>query len=433
MLATTTGLPLAAAVLLAAGLLVLSFVFSGTETALFSLQKIDRQRLESAGGLGGRVVGLLQRRTTLIATLLIGNETVNVAFASVGANLFEGLTPYPWLDPWLNIAVVTPSLVMISEVTPKIIAFRYNVLWSKTIAWPLTLFSWLVFPLRVVLSGLVGLLARAAQVRPGASEDSLRPAELMGLLDQGTLDGSVEQQERDIVEAVFDFEELTVGRIKTPRPDVFSLAIDTPWPDLLSACREQGYSRVPIYENDPDNIIGVLLIKDVLRFRHAPPTSPEAVRELLLPPVFVPPSKPAQDMLRSFMEKSIHMAFIVDEHGTLVGLVTLDDLLAELFGEFPDIDDEEDLDAQAIGPGAWVVDAGMDLSDFAETTGIPLPEGDYHTLGGFVFHHIGRLPHRGDAITHGGVRFIVRRMEGRRIEEVLVRGGPVLESGEGDP
>lgn len=422
---TVDGLPLAVAIGIGLGLLLLSFAFSGTETALFSLQKIDRQRLESGGGTGTRAIGLLQRRTALITTLLIGNETVNVAFASVGANIFEGLTPWPWLDPWISIAVVTPSLVMLSEVTPKVIAFRYNVRWSRAIAWPLTLFAWLVFPVRILLSGLVTLLARAANVRPRPNDDSLRPAELMGLLDQGALAGSVEQQERDIVEAVFDFEDLTVGRLKTPRPDIFSLPIDTPWAELLHACREQGYSRVPIFHGDPENIVGVLLLKDALRLRAEPPQSVEDLRSLLLSPVFVPPSKPAQDMLRSFMERSFHMAFVVDEHGTLVGLVTLDDLLAELFGEFPDIDDEEDLEVQPVGPGAWIVHAGMDLSDLLESTGITLPEGDYHTVGGFVFHQLGRLPHRGDAFSFQGMRFIVRRMSGRRIDEVLIRGGPV--------
>lgn len=414
-------MPLATALVLAAVLVVLSFLFSGTETALFSLQKLDRQRLETSGSAGERAVGLLQRRIALITTLLIGNETVNVAIASVGTSLFEGLTPWPWLDPWINIAVVTPTLVLFSEVTPKVLAFRYNVLWARLIAWPLTVFYWAVLPVRIVVIGIVTLLARAAGVTARATDEGLRPAELLTLLDQGALAGNVDPTEREIVEAVLEFEELTVGRLKTPRPDMFSVSIDMPWAELLAACNEQGYSRVPVYESDPEDIVGVLLLKDALRLRDVPPATIGAVRELLLPPVFVPPSKPAQDMLRAFLERRFHMAFVVDEHGTLVGLVTLDDLLGELFGEFLDDDDDDEALVQAIAPGVFVIDASLDLEDFTEETGIPLPEGDYHTLGGFVFHELGRLPHRGDAITFAGHRLVVRRMEGRRIAEVLVR------------
>jgi putative hemolysin len=419
-----TGLPLGTTLGLVLALIVASSLFSGTETSLFSLQKLDRQRLEGSGGAGARAVALLQKRVPLITTLLIGNETANVALASVGASIFEGLTPWPWLDPWVNIAVVTPTLVLVSEVTPKVIAFRFNVLWARLIAWPLTAFYWAVLPIRLVVLAFVGVLARAAGVTTTARDESLQPAELLSLLDQGALAGNVDQQERDIVEAVLEFEELTVGRIKTPRPDMFSVPLDAPWADLLKASHEQGYSRVPIYDRDPEDIVGVLLLKDALRLRDHPPQTVAAVRDLLLPPVFVPPSKPAQDMLRAFLEKSFHMAFVVDEHGTLVGLVTLDDLLTELFGEFLDDGEEDDTGVQTLAPGVWVVDAGLDLADLLEEIGVALPEGDYHTVGGYVFHHLGRLPHRGDAIVIEGYRLVVRRMEGRRIAEVLVRAAP---------
>ncbi|MFK7926918.1 MAG: CNNM domain-containing protein, partial [Myxococcota bacterium] len=137
-------LPLAAILGISAALLTLSFLFSGTETALFSLQKLQRQRLDSHSRSGAQVNKLLERRTALITTILIGNETVNIAFASTGASLFDGLTPYPWLDPWINVIVVTPVLVLLSEITPKVLAIRFNERWARAIAWPLTAFKWSV-------------------------------------------------------------------------------------------------------------------------------------------------------------------------------------------------------------------------------------------------------------------------------------------------
>lgn len=414
-------LPLGVAIAVSVVLLLLSFLFSGTETALFSLQKLQRQRLDARGGAGQQVNRLLDRRTALITTILIGNETVNVAFASTGAGLFEGMSGYPWLDPWLNILVVTPILVLLSEITPKVLAFRFNARWARVAAWPITAFQWMVLPVRLVVSGIVTVLARALGVTGARQEEGLREAELLSLLDQGARAGNVEAHEREMVEAVFEFEDLTVGRLKTPRPDMFTLTLDTPWDEIVGACREQGYSRVPMHDGDPENIVGVLLLKDVLKHRGSPPQGPRQLRSLLLPPVFVPQSKPAHDMLKAFLERRYHLAFVVDEHGTLTGLVTLDDLLAELFGDFPDEDDEDDDSVVTVAPGMWVVQANLDLEDFAEDVGLVVPEGDYHTVGGFVFHRLGRLPHRGDAFTFSGHRFVVKRMEGRRIAEVTVR------------
>lgn len=140
---------------------------------------------------------------------------------------------------------------------------------------------------------------------------------------------------------------------------------------------------------------------------------------MLLPPVFVPSSKSADSMLREFLERRFHMAFVVDEHGTFVGLVTLDDLLAELLGE----DDETfDTEIARLRPDALTVKASIDVDDFVEETGIELPAGDYHTLGGYVFHALGRLPRKGDHVTHGEHRFVVAKMEGRRIAELIVTG-----------
>lgn len=416
-------LPLWVALVSSVALLTLSFVFSGTETALFSLQKLQRQRLDATRA-GRRANALLERRAALITTILIGNETVNVAFANTGARLFDDMTPYPWLNPWLNILVVTPVLILFSEITPKVIAYRFNTRWARAAAWPITVFSWLMWIPRWIVTAIVSVLARAAGVTAARREEGIGEAELLSLLDQGTRAGSVEAHHREMIEAVFEFDELTVGRLKTPRPDMFSLSIDTPWDQIVAACREEAYSRVPIYEDDPEEIVGVLLLKDVLKHLHRPPAGPLQLRALLLPPVFVPSSKGAQDMLREFLDRRFHMGFVMDEHGTLTGLVTLDDLLSELFGDFPDDGDEDDDGVQRLGLTTWAVKASLDLEDLEEATGLELPEGEYHTIGGWVFHQLGRLPHRGDAFTWQGHRFVVRRMDGRRIDEVLVRLGP---------
>ena len=184
-----------------------------------------------------------------------------------------------------------------------------------------------------------------------------------------------------------------------------------------SVAMGSGFSRVPIYSRSKDSILGILLIKDLLKLRSAPIAGPLQLRSLLLPPVFVPTSKPADDMLEEFLTQRYHMAFVVDEHGTLVGLVTLDDLLDELLGEAEDGSAESELTECQDG---WMVRANMDIEDFTEDTGISLPEGDYHTLGGYVFHELGRLPKIDDQVRHNDWVFSVASMKGRRISSLNV-------------
>jgi len=400
-----------------AALFALSFFFSGTETAMFSLQTVDRQRFEDGGRTGRRILQMLEHRTALISGILIGNETVNVTISAFGAFLLANLLPG---KPWVNVVVLTPMLLVFSEITPKVIAFRYNARWSRAVVWPLSLFVLLVTPLRWGVAGVVILLARPFGVR-GPREDRLAEPEIRTLLQQGMVSGGVDEREREIIEAVFEFDDLSLGRLMTPLPDMFAIPVDMPWNDLLKACRDAGHSRVPVYDTHLDNVVGVLLLKDLLKYRNRPPAGPRQLRSILLPPTFMPQSKSADVMLHEFMERRFHMAFVVNEHGTLVGLVTLDDLLSELVGEI--LDDEDDITGPEVvrpRPGMLRVKAIIDLEDFDEETGIHLPEGDYETVGGFVFHLLGRVPEKGDCVQWEGHRFEVAAVEGRRITELCV-------------
>lgn len=400
-------------------LLAGSFFFSGTETAMFSMQKVERQAL-AHDSLGRRVLGLLERRSAVITTVLIGNETVNISMAAITAGLVATLAP---TMPWLTVVVLTPIIVLFTEITPKVLAFRFASSWVRWAVLPMSAFYFVVTPIRFVVGALVNLLARAFAVYPRPLQDRLGERELMSLLDRGAEAGAVGERERDIVEAVFDFGELTIGRLMTPRPDIFAVPIDLSWSELLHRCRDAQFSRVPVYQRRIDDIIGVLLIKDLLRYRvetGAGPDPARQIRGMLVPATFVPSSKPANAMLREFLVTKQHMAFVVDEHGTLVGLITLDDLLSELVGEFLDHGEEPDPEAMLAVGDTWRVKAWTDIDDFAEEAGLELPSEGFTTVGGFVFHQLGRLPRKGDVVEWSGWRFEVGTMEGRRIGEVTV-------------
>ncbi len=394
-------------------LLALSAFFASSEASLFSLQRIDREALKEDRSVGETVRHLLAVPRRVLAAILIGNEIVNIALAAATAQLVP--------IPWLNVVIVAPLLVLLGDIVPKTLGIRFARTVARTTVRPLSFWNELVSPLRFVLSALADGTLRLLGFTPQPPSEALEEAQLRALIDQGRATGVIQPMEQEIIHRVFEFGDLPVSRVMTPRPDIFALPLTTPWNELLAQIKEARYSRVPLYQGQPENVIGILLVKDLLRAR-GPGTPPNArqLQKMLHPAMFVPPSKRAQDLLREFRQKNMHMAIVVDEHGSCVGLVTLDDLLTELVGEVLDETDADEGEVAELGPGVWGVKASMDVDDFGSRFARDLPEGEYTTVGGFVFHLLGRAPEKGDEVAWEGMRFLVAGMDGRRITDLTV-------------
>ncbi len=394
-------------------------LFSATRSAIVSISRADRQRL--AASVPGRfLVDKLDGTPDLETTVVLAEVSAGVL--AIGFSFHE-LFQHPLLAEVVACGFAVPLALLLATATAKTIGRRFSFLWAQIVAWPLFLLHAALTPVRWPLLFVVRLLAGWLKASVNTLGNNSNEASILSLLERGAATGSVAERERDIVEAVFEFGELTVGRLMTPRPDMFTVPIDTPWPQLLAKCREAAYSRVPVYQRRTDEVIGVLLLKDLLKasaYPDVPPLGPQQLRSLALPPIYVPQSKPANSMLREFLVRRQHMAFVVDEHGTLVGLVTLDDLLTALVGEFLDQEEPEAELLVETAPGTFQAKAWIDLDDLQERTGIALPRDGYNTLGGFIFHLLGRLPTKGDAVVQSGHRYVVHTMEGRRISEVLI-------------
>ena len=274
--------------LLALLLLVLSAFFSSSETALFGLQPVD---VESMGGRGERDVRrLLGEPRNTLASILIGNETVNIALSTATAGLLLRLFPE---YPWLNIVVVTPVLLLFGEIIPKTLAFRFGIKMAPRSAPILVAFSRVVAPIRFVLSRL----ADAALVLTGGNraprQAELREEHLKAMIEQGRKAGNIGAAEQEILHRVFEFGDLTVRELMTPKTKVFSVNLLTPWPQLLRDLRTEGHSRVPVWQGSPNNIVGILLVKRLLSLvaaqhqsgRNRSP-SPRQIHKLLHPPRF---------------------------------------------------------------------------------------------------------------------------------------------------
>lgn len=407
----------AVVIVLIIGLLVMSFLFSGTETAFFSLQSVETQRLEDDGARGARVLSLLDKRSDLITTILLGNETANIALTSFVAVVLAQNYDLP---SYSNIILVTPVLVLFTEITPKVLAFRVSQKWATRAAPVLIALMTILYPIRYVIGSVVRLLSSMFGVTQNKEASGIDEREFLTLLDHGKESGAVDATERDRIEAIFDLDDTPVGKVMTPLPDIQMVSIDTDWAGLAQFVSTHDFSRIPVHGESKDDILGVLLVKDLLKYKNIPFSTISSIQDALFQPAYVPLTKPTNEMLQGFIEQKQHLAFVVDEHGTLMGLVTMDDLLAEFMGENDAIESDETESTQRLDLHRVIVDGRMEESELLEHTAFQLPQGAYHTVGGFLLHQFGRLPKAGDKIEYQGYRFTIRSVVSRRIVEVEV-------------
>lgn len=404
------------------GLLALYAACAAIEAALFHMRPLDRRRLRDAGL--GSVEWLLQRPRRTLATLLIAQEMTGALFTGV---IWVWVSSRPGAlaaSVAVSALVAALALMALGDVAPKAIGSRAARPIAATMAPVVRLLYLVLTPLRRFAIGtsdlVLGLQANHSVPHRGRyQEDQLR-----ALLDQGRDSGALAAHERQVIDRVFEFGDLTVGRLMTPRPDMFTVGLDTPWPALVARLRDGGYSRVPVWEGSPDNIIGVLLLKSVLpllpQSGSSDPPGPRRLRTMLRPPHFVPPNRKADEMLAIFRTQRFHMAFVVDEYGSVVGLVTLDDLLQELVGELLDETDVEETTVFTGPDGHERVRGTMDIEDFAARFHVEPPTGDFNSVGGFAIASLGELPELGDAVEWQGLRLVVERIDGRRVGQLRV-------------
>ncbi len=313
---------------------------SGTEVALFSLRRVDREQLARSDRLVDRkIIELLERPRRLIATVLIGNE----AFNSVLAILCLGvLIPIcsgdfsPWAVGGIALAVSLPLVVLIAEVTSKTLAAKAPMTWARICVMPLAWLMLLVTPIRLIVQAVTSVLLApfgdAVRNRPARD---LAEEEFRSMVDAGAAQGQVDARERRLIHRVFEFSDKNVGQVMTPRDRMFALAYDLPMQRLVKEVAARGFSRVPIYQKSLDNVRGILNAKDLVRIAAGQPVG-RPLGELLHEPLFVPRTTPVKRLFLTFKQKKVHMAIVVSEYGKVLGIVTMDDLLAQIFGQIRD-------------------------------------------------------------------------------------------------
>ena len=395
-------------------LLFFSAFFSSCEAALFSLQPAEQEGLKSKGRTGRLVAQLLAQPKRTLASVLMGNEFVNVTLSTVCA----GIVMYTWPEKsWINLLIAAPLLILLGEITPKTFALRYRRNLSRVLALPLNAWALLVTPLRWILTLVSDGIIRLMGVDAGELVSVVGESQVRRLIDEGAESGAIGETEQEIIHRVFEFTEMPVSQLMTARSDIVSISINAPGDAIAETVKKTGFSRIPVYRGRPDRIVGILVSKDLLRFKGRNPSSRQ-ILGLLRQPYLIPPTKQADDLFRDFQRYRIHLALVVNERGSILGMVTMDDLLGELMG-----DDEVELqpeEASRTLPDEWRVSPGMSLSDFGEQAGVQVPTDAFSTIGAFVASLIKGPTRVGSEAEFAGLGFIVTEFEHDRIVELAV-------------
>jgi CBS domain containing-hemolysin-like protein len=393
-------------------LLFFSGFFSSAETALFSISRVKARHL---GKMAGRTNLLIMRMKEdphrLLATILIGNNLVNIGASSLATAL--ALDYFQDRAVGIVTGVMTFLILVFGEIFPKSIATRNNILISKIVILPIFWLSILFFPLIKFLDFIPKLTGKIKRT-PTVTEE-----ELLTFVEVVEEEGEIKEEEKELIHNIFEFDDTNAYEIMTPRADMYVIDVDDEL--RVDEIVQSGFSRIPVIRGDIDHVVGILNIKDLF-MRHLSANAPLDVRQLMQPPYFVPENKKLDSLLRQFKRRKSHLAIVVDEHGGVAGLITLEDVLEEIVGEISDETDKVEARIVRLKNKEWIVLGKTDVEEVNEKIPMEIPESrEYDTFSGFVLNQIGKIPQEKEEIPIGSFIVTVQKKDGNRISEYHVR------------
>ncbi len=412
----TTGASISIFVLVV--LLIFSALLSGSEVAFFSLSPGDIQDLENQDSKNSRLIlKHLKSPEQLLATILIGNNFVNVGIVVISAFITNSIVHFSednWLKFLVEIICITGLILFFGEILPKVYASRFSRRFAEVMAYPIFIIKGMFKPLSAILVSATGFVnKRLAQKSGSISLDDLSHAlELTG--DEIT-------DEKELLEGIVKFGNISVAEIMTARVDVIDIEIGSDYNKVMSVIVESGYSRIPIFENTPDNVKGVLYVKDLLS--HLDKDKDFKWQDLIRNPYFIPETKKIDDLLEEFQQNKIHMAIVVDEYGGTSGIVTLEDVLEEIVGEIADENDDDESFYMLQPDGSIIFEGKTFLNDFykvaeTEEAAFDKVKGEAETLAGLMLELKGEIPDKSETIQYQNYLFTIVSVDSRRIRKV---------------
>ncbi|MDZ7687965.1 MAG: hemolysin family protein [Halobacteriales archaeon] len=396
-------------------LMLLSAFFSSSEIAMFSL---ERHRIDSlADSDDARAVTLKNLRENphrLLVTILVGNNVVNIAMTSIATALFAFYVS-GGVAVFLTTVVISFLVLLFGESAPKSYAVENTESWALRIARPLQASQYLMYPAVVFFDYLTRVVNKVTGGRSDIETSYVTKDEIEGILRTGEAEGVIEEDEREMIQSVFRFTNTIAKEVMVPRLDMVSVSTDASLEEVLDVCVENDVTRVPVYKDNLDNIIGIVDIRDIV-----PALETEATPEdIVEPTLHVPETKEIDDLLQELQEERIQLAIVIDEFGSTKGLVTVEDIVEEIVGEIFETEEEEPI--ERIDTHTILVKGEVNVDEVNDELEIELPEeGEFETVAGYIYNRMGRLVEEGEKVVHENVTLTVEETENTRILRVRV-------------
>ncbi len=416
-------------------LVLISGIFAAGEVAILSARPGRVRELVEQGVRSAKIIHELQRdANTLMGTLQLGRfAVITLAAAVAGSFGIQYLRPVygrlqvSWIQDWSQwlalltvVIVVTYLVIVFGLLIPRSIALKYPEPVALTVALPIRWFSRIFYFLGKVFTGSSNLFLKAFKEQTSFVESRISEDGFKLMLEEGTKAGVIDKTEQELIKRIFKFTDTTAKEVMVPRPDIVAVDIKTGQEKLIKRVIEEGFSRLPVYKETIDNILGVLYTKDLIALLEH--RNVVILQDILRPAYFVPESIKISQLMRGLQQRRVHLAVVIDEFGGTEGIVTMEDLLEEIVGEIHDEYDEERKEYERASDGSLVVNARMSVRDFNSKFGTHIPEDeDYETISGFLHKLTGRIPELHEEIRHKNIVLSVVKKSKRRIREVRVR------------
>ena len=400
--------------------LVLSGFFSSAESAFLALPKLRIRYLVENGRRGAEwLAKMAESPEKILATVLLGNNLVNVAAATLGT-IMAVATFGLVRGPIIATVGVTALILIFGEVIPKTLAVHNAERLSLFYVKPLRVIQWCLYPFVLALSriglGLARVIAQPDEGKTLVSEGEIRSA-----INVGQVEGVVEQDEARMLHKIFEFTDRPVGKVMVPRTEIAWVEQGTKIGEFLDIYAQTPYSRFPVYKDNTDNVVGILFVKDILMKLNGGIIDKEAViDDLIRPAHFVPESKHLGELLTEMRNGGYHIVMVVDEYGGVAGMVTLGELTEEIIGDIGDELIEEKKEFVVTGDNTFQLDGGFRIEEANQELRLDLPEGEYETVAGFILSHLGRIPKQGEQLKYRHLKFVIIEMQGVKIERIVV-------------
>ena len=410
-------------------LLALSAFFSSSEIAMFSLARHRLEALVEDGVPGAdRVARLKEDPHRLLVTILVGNNLVNIAMSSIATGLLAFYVSRGEAVAFATVGI-TALVLLFGESAPKSYAVENTESWALRIARPLQYAEWVLLPLIVTFDNLTRIVNRVTGGRSAIETSYVTRDEIQDLIETGEREGVIEEDEREMLQRIFRFNNTIAKEVMTPRLDMDAVSEDANLDEAIETCVQSGHTRLPVYSGSLDNVIGIVSLGDLIRERHYGEASSVDLDDLIEPTLHVPESKNADELLTEMQENRLHMVIVIDEFGTTEGLITMEDMLEEIVGEILDVEEEEPV--EFVTEDTVLVRGEVNIDEVNEVLEIDLPEGEeFETIAGFIFNRAGRLVEEGEELTYDGIRIRVEQVDNTRIMKARITREAVPEATE---